>query len=484
MNFVSAQFVLFFILTLILFLWLPARWRFWMLLAVSYYFYGTWSIPFIGVILLSTSMDYWMSHIIARNDSQKVKKLALVGGLTFNLLVLGFFKYFNFMLGTAHGAANFFGYQLALPESLHILLPLGISFYTFEAISYLVDVYRGQAPSKSWMEYNFYIMYFPHLISGPIIRFHELADQYKAPIQLPTMERFAKGTELILLGYIFKVLIADNAAAVVDPIFDDPDSHSAFMNYLAAIAFTVQIYFDFMGYTHIARGASLYFNIELPLNFNHPYNATNISDFWGRWHISLSRWIRDYLYIPLGGSRCSLGRTATNLIVTMLIAGAWHGAGWTYIAWGGFHGVLLAIYHFYKTKREQWFGVEKVKALLQNPVYHLGTMALTFALVVIGWVFFRAPNFQVAIDVLDHMIRFNSLGENVTTMLATGDVIPLVQMAVLLALCFTGPKAVQVMEGLYRPLPFWAKVQVACVVAIACWIWTANGVAPFIYFQF
>jgi alginate O-acetyltransferase complex protein AlgI len=483
MNFVSAGFLLFFAVVLFLFIVLPSRFRKGMLLVASYLFYATWSVPFIAVILLTSNIDYWMSQVIQRSQSFRVRKGALVFALALNLLVLGFFKYCNFFLDSGHSLAHWLGMELPLPTALNILLPLGISFYTFEAISYMVDVYRGNAPAKKWLDYNFYIMYFPHLISGPIVRFGELVRQYEAPLELPSVQRIAKGVELVLLGYCFKVFIADVAAGIVDPVFDNPQSASVFMTYLAVLGFTVQIYYDFMGYTHIARGVSLMLNIELPLNFNFPYLATNISNFWERWHISLSRWIRDYLYIPLGGSRKGSLCTVWNLILTMLIAGAWHGAGWTFIAWGGFHGALLACYHLYKGLRDRLLG-SRLSDVLSSPVYRLTTIGLTFVCVVLGWVLFRAPDFTSALVVLGHLTQVGAFVQGLVSELGSSYLGNVFCLAFFLLCCFVGPWVTRLLERAYLPLPFWVKVQTACLVLVLAYLSTADGTTPFIYFQF
>jgi alginate O-acetyltransferase complex protein AlgI len=486
MNFVTWEFTVFLFLTVLLFVLLPSRMRFWLLLAVSYLFYASWSFIFIGIILLSTSVDYVLSRIIFRTSSAQQKRLLLTAGIAANLVVLGYFKYVNFFLNSAHSLFSWLHIQSPLPEFIQTILPLGISFYTFEAISYLVDVYRGKAPAKNWLEYNFYIMYFPHLISGPIIRFEELREQFGKGWALPSLERIGQGMELILLGFIFKLLIADPVSQLVDPVFMKPGAASSLSTLIAVLGFTVQIYFDFMGYTHIARGASLLFNLELPLNFNHPYLACNIRDFWNRWHISLSRWIRDYLYIPMGGSKGAPSRTITNLLCTMLIAGAWHGAGWTYIAWGGYHGVLLAVAHASELagKRPGIRLFAQAWGKLPAHVSQSLTIASTFILVVIGWVLFRAPNFPTAVQVLQKAANVPHLFQEILDVVQRKHYLPLSQLIVLLLLCFSGPWMIQWVGRLYRPLPFWAKAQLACILAVLCWFLTASEQIPFIYFQF
>lgn len=481
MNFVSKEFFIFLCFTWIIFYALPSRFRLGLLLSASYIFYATWSISFILVILITTTFDYWMSQIIDRNRLSPVKlKLALISGIVLNLSCLCFFKYINFILLTTWNLTELFNIEMTLPHHLNILLPLGISFYTFEALSYLIDVYRGQPPAKNLIQYNFYIMYFPHLISGPIIRFNELACQYQIKIALPSLYRFRKGLVLIILGYLFKICIADQMAGIVEPVFNSAQTVTPLETWIGVLAFTVQIYFDFMGYTHIARGVSLLFNLELPLNFNHPYVASNISDFWHRWHITLSRWIKDYLYIPLGGSRRSLTRICFNLIVVMGIAGAWHGAGWSYIIWGLYHGSLLALYHIWK----MLVPVTIRTTLSKVPFYSLLMMFITFLAVVIGWVFFRSSNLETSMTIINHMWNLKSIASEVGLTFHEQNLLSIATIIYLLFLCFSGPWLIKHVKPLAMPLPYWAKASAAFSMGSIAWILAADDVVPFIYFQF
>ncbi|MBY0451256.1 MAG: MBOAT family protein [Cyanobacteria bacterium] len=490
MNFVSFGFLAFLLIVWLLFLILPDKKRVPWLTLASYIFYATWSIPFIGIIIVTTTVDFWISQWMARHDSVSGRKKYLILGLSINLLVLGFFKYAHFLLSNTYGLASLLGMNLLMPPALeqllsHVILPLGISFYTFEAISYMVDVYRGKPAATSWWGYNFYIMYFPHLISGPIVRFEQLWEQYKIPLQIPSLARIAAGIELIMLGYLFKIFIANQAALIADPVFNHPANFNHLAIWLGVVGFTTQIYFDFMGYTHIARGVSLLFNIELPLNFNHPYLANTISNFWERWHISLSRWIRDYLYIPLGGSRLPLFHTAGNLMLTMLIAGAWHGAGWTFIAWGGYHGVLLAIYHIYKTIKSRFLAsLPLFNTFTSGPFYHVMAVAFTFLLVMGGWILFRANSFEAAATIWQHFVNLPQVLNDLSHASGKELLRTLIPLCLMLLCCVSGPFAIRVVERIYRPLPFVVKVQVACVLLILCILFTAEGSQPFIYFQF
>lgn len=483
MNFVSTEFVVFLLVTWGLFLVIAPRYRVPLLTAASYVFYATWSIPFIAVILFTTAIDYAASKSIHTNASLAWRKTIMWLAIGVNLAVLGFFKYFNFFLDSNHQLLAYLGLPNPLPQHLDILLPLGISYYTFEAISYLVDVYRGGKPAPSWWDYSFYIMYFPHLIAGPIVRFNELWPQYSRPLTVPSLQRIAKGAELIVLGYLFKVVVANNAALISDPLYAAPASASVGTTYIGALAFAVQLYFDFLGYTHIARGVSLVFNIELPINFHHPLNATNIANFWQRWQISLSRWLHDYVFVPLGGARRSLPRTMINVFLTLLIAGVWHGAGWTFVVFGAYFGLLVGLYHAFRRVRRSVLGARD-RVVTEHPAYRFVMSAVTFACIIIGSVLFRSPDVYTQIVILEHLGRVNELARDVWSSVAAGDP-KLVGMAVILMVCLlSGPVVVRIYESIYRPLPYWLKWQTATVAAAACWVFCAKGPTPFIYFQF
>jgi alginate O-acetyltransferase complex protein AlgI len=484
MNFAKPAFLLF--LTVVLLVVVAMRspkHRKQFLLAASYFFYGTWNVPFIGLILLSTSIDYWLSKAICASQEVTRKRQLLCTGIVINLLILAIFKYCNFFIDTFNATLHALHLHGTAFQHLHLLLPLGISFYTFEAISYLTDVYRGEAPARSFADYNFYIMYFPHLISGPIVRYNELADQMKDGIFF-SLNSVRKGCELIVLGLVYKLLIADTVSGIADPVFQNPYSANVTSTYLAWAAFTAQIYFDFMGYTHIARGVSLLFNIELPLNFNHPYNASNISDFWQRWHISLSRWIRDYLYIPLGGSRGSALRTSFNLIATMTIAGAWHGAGWAFLIWGAYHGFLLLAYHLLEPVRKLWRNVA-AKNAFTGALYSRASGALTFFCATYGWIWFRSADSKAALTMTSKLFRINGLlSEQSHAIIQNGDYGAIITLCLLLLVSIGGPTAVRIYHSTFPRLPHWVKVQAATAAFVLCYIFAGAESKPFIYFQF
>lgn len=453
------------------------------LLVASYIFYATWNIPFIALILFSTSIDYFLSKKISVSEKVGERKALLTLGIVVNLLILGVFKYCNFFIDSTNQLLNVLFHHSHALHNLTLLLPLGISFYTFEAISYLVDVYRGDAPAESFYQYNFYIMYFPHLISGPIVRYHELAPQVKDGAFLPSVETVKKGCELIILGLIFKVIFADSVSDLADPVFANVTSAKVSATYLAWAAFTAQIYFDFMGYTHIARGVSLLFNVSLPLNFDHPYNATNISNFWERWHISLSRWIRDYLFIPLGGSRGGKVKTLWNLLLTMTIAGFWHGAGWPFMIWGAYHGLLLLFYHVLKPLRDSCRAWLAGNVLGVN-LYDITSRVLTLLLVSLGWIWFRSPSLATGLQFFDKLARFTTLCHEQAKCIEKTDYTFFATMCLLIMMCTAGPPLVRLCNKLSLELPYWVKVQVASTALVLCYIFAGTETKPFIYFQF
>ncbi len=476
--------MLFFVVTYGAFISVSVNHRRWILLAASYVFYATWSIPFIAVLLLSTSADYFFARKISSSSESRARKLFLAVGIACNILVLVVFKYADLLTSTIWHGAIALNAHSPLPEHVDVLLPLGISFYTFEAISYLVDVYRGKPIAQNWLEYNFYIMYFPHLISGPIVRFDQLVDQYKAAIALPVANRLHKAIELIALGAVFKCILADSFSAVSDPVFTDPTKFGVLQTYVGVLAFTAQIYFDFMGYTHIARGVSLLFNIEMPLNFNHPYNATNISDFWRRWHISLSSWIRDYLYIPLGGSRGNIFRASLNLIVVMTIAGIWHGAAWHFALWGTYHGILLSINQLWRKSSLQRTMINLLQHLNVIRIWTIASAAMTFAAVTTGWTLFRCNDLQSLNIVAGKLFRFHAMQREWHMCGVLRDYGDIWKILALIAVCTSGPLLVQVRNRFIAPMPRWFKLQLASLALIGCWLFAGAETKPFIYFRF
>lgn len=390
MLFNTLEFFAFLVVVLALFYTFPMSWRKPLLLIASYFFYLSWNPKFILLLLTLTVTDYVAALWIGRLEGPG-RKTALVFGLAANLGFLGFFKYYNF-------AASNLAHLIGKPDHafyLDIVLPLGISFHTFQSMSYLVDVYRRQQEViRNPLDYALFIAFFPQLVAGPIVRAREFFVDL-LPWRPPSVDDLREGLLLIVLGLTKKMALADQFAQVADPYFKDLPHHPGTLTAWTGVgAFAMQIFFDFSGYTDMAIGFAKLFGFHFPMNFARPYLATGITDFWHRWHMSLSRWLRDYLYIPLGGNRGSLLFTYRNLMLTMLLGGLWHGASWNFVIWGGYHGLLLSIGRMMRGK-----GAAKPVPLWRWPIQ----VAFTFVLASIGWVFFRAATFNDSATVLRAM---------------------------------------------------------------------------------
>jgi alginate O-acetyltransferase complex protein AlgI len=392
MLFNTPQFFAFLAIVLILFYSAPRVLRKYILLAASYFFYMSFIPKFILLLLSLTAIDYTAARWIARTRSPHARKAALVISLSANLGLLGFFKYYNFF---AANIAHLF-HKPSDAFALSIILPLGISFHTFQSMSYVIDVYRNeQQPITNPIDYALFISFFPQLVAGPIVRAREFfGDLYHW--KRPSSDDVLRGLLLLLLGLAKKMVMADQFAQIANGYFQDMSKHpGAVPAWSAVIAFGIQIYFDFSGYTDMAIGMAKLLGFHFPVNFRRPYLASSITDFWHRWHISLSRWLRDYLYIPLGGNRHGRLETYRNLMLTMLLGGMWHGASWNFLVWGGYHGALLSLERMFRRKNapegSSWTALYPLKAVI------------TFALVMIGWVFFRAATFHDSLYVLHQM---------------------------------------------------------------------------------
>ncbi|MBI3650457.1 MAG: MBOAT family protein [Acidobacteria bacterium] len=393
MLFNSIAFAIFLPLVLSVYFTLKTRAQnFWLLLA-SLVFYGWWDPRFLLLLIVPTVIDYLCALQIHRAAEPKRKKSYLLFSVCTNLTILGFFKYFNFFIGSTDTLLNAIGVHHALP-TLSIILPVGISFYTFHELSYVIDVYREDLePVSDFWLYVLYVLYFPQLVAGPIARAANLLPQLARPRRV-NWQLVREGLLLILIGFFKKVGVADALGPVVDFRFLNPASCSGFDLLVALYLFSVQIYCDFSGYTDIARGVSKLFGIELLINFNRPYFAASITDFWHRWHISLSTWLRDYLYIPLGGNRDAVAKTYRNLMLTMLLGGLWHGASWTFVVWGGLHGLYLAAHKFLLDRTP--IKSESLPTSLLDKFVLLLKVVATFHLVALTWIFFRAESFGMA----------------------------------------------------------------------------------------
>ncbi len=388
MVFASHIFLFYFLPAVLLVYYLLPRGRNAFLTAASYVFYGWWEPWFVSLMLFSTVLDFFCGRIIgAPGASSRNRKLALGAAIVGDLGLLAFFKYYTFTAENLNRLASMVGAP-ALPV-LSIVLPIGISFYTFESLSYTIDVYRGHArPARKFSDISCFVSLFPHLVAGPIVRYNILAEQIQQ--RNHTTEKFAAGVAMFILGFAKKILIANPMGRVADAVFGatGPGPVAAWFG-VAAYAF--QIYFDFSGYSDMAIGLGRMFGFVIPENFRSPYLAESITDFWRRWHISLSTWLRDYLYIPLGGNRGSAARTYRNLAIVMVLGGFWHGANWTFVVWGTIHGSVLAF--------ERWLGKKAPYDFFPRPV----AIALTYGIVLITWVFFRAESLPKALGYLSSM---------------------------------------------------------------------------------
>jgi D-alanyl-lipoteichoic acid acyltransferase DltB (MBOAT superfamily) len=360
------------------------------ILAASYVFYAAWDWRFLGLIWLSTAVDYSCAIAIAKAgrgpETQRRRKALVTTSLVVNLGLLGFFKYFGFFVESAVELLGVLGFAAHAP-TLRIILPVGISFYTFQTLSYTIDVYRGRIPAeRDLLSYATYVAFFPQLVAGPIERGTSLLPQFRRASRI-TSEDVRSGLHLLAWGLFKKVVVADNVAKVSDAVFalDDPTGIQVL---LGAYAFAFQIYCDFSGYSDMARGSARCLGFDLSLNFDLPYFSTNPREFWQRWHISLSTWLRDYLYIPLGGNRRGEARTYVNLILTMLLGGLWHGAAWTFVLWGAFHGVWLSLHRLLRPVLE-WL---RPATPAGRVMWQALCVAVTFHLVSLGLMIFRSEN--------------------------------------------------------------------------------------------
>jgi D-alanyl-lipoteichoic acid acyltransferase DltB (MBOAT superfamily) len=447
-----------------------------LLLCASYVFYGWWDWRFLGLILISTLVDYCCAHLIDRSDDPIKRRTALIVSVGLNLGFLGFFKYCNFFIDS-------FGSLLAtlnIPVSdttLQILLPPGISFYTFQAVAYIVDVYqRRLKPADSLVDYALFISLFPHLIAGPIQRPSHLLPQVQAA-RVFDIDRFYGGLQLIAMGLFRKVVIADNCALLADAAFNGKlgEPNLAVLA-IGTYAFAWQIYGDFSGYSDIARGSAQLMGFHFMVNFRQPYLATSLQDFWRRWHISLSTWLRDYLYIGLGGNRHGELKTYRNLMTTMLLGGLWHGANWTFVIWGGIHGAGLAVERFVR----RLFGLQTTEGTQPRPAGFLSvwlSRIFIFHLVCFSWVFFRAPSVGEAF----HML--SGIGTLVW--------IPEYGTAFIFLIAFTLPMFLLDLlnerrgeEYVFEGLPAMKRAAVAMSLMVATLIFAGSSANAFIYFQF
>jgi alginate O-acetyltransferase complex protein AlgI len=475
----SLQYLIFLPVVVALFWLLPAKFRMPMLLVASYIFYASWMPIFLLLIIGMTVSTWFMGQLVHKSTERK--KLYVSLGIALNLLLLGIFKYANFCYGTFA--------LLTLHKhdaTLGILLPLGISFFTFEFIHYLFEVYRGKEPIKDFVLFSLFAAFFPTQIAGPIKRYPDFLAQMQEvkPFKLSYLD---EALPVIVTGLAKKLLLADNLSILVSMGYANTSAYGAPELWLLAYAFAFQIYFDFSGYTDIARGSSMLFGYHIPLNFNMPYIAKNISDFWHRWHISLSTWLRDYLFIPLGGSRNGRWQTNLNLFWTMALGGLWHGASWNFLVWGAYHGLALILHREFQTLKQKSSLLDKA---LETTAGNWLSIFLTFNVVCVGWVFFRIQDISTAFSVAKKMVFFRPIttpAEAHQFLLLKSNlpvIVPITVSMVLLLLIANLPWSKLNEKGLLQRTPAWMRAIYCCIVIVAMLVFMPDTSAPFIYFQF
>ena len=477
MLFPTITFAIFFMVVLpISWLLMPRRrrWKLFML-AASYFFYGYWDWRFCFLIAASTIVNQILGRLIHDADDEKVKRRWLVLAIVLDLGALGFFKYFDFFVSSANNTLSGLGVDLS-PALVSVVLPVGISFFTFQAISYVVDIYRGTFKPGRLIDFAVFLSFFPHVVAGPIVRPAEFMPHLKARHD-PRHVDASRAFFLIFIGLFKKVVIANVLATeIVDAVFASPQSHSSLEVLVGVWAYAIQIYADFSGYTDMAIGIALLLGFRFPQNFDSPYAAESIQDFWRRWHMTLSRWLRDYLYIPLGGNRGGRGTTYRNLMITMVLGGLWHGAAWTFVIWGAIHGTYLSVEHWRRGRRER-LGLPDKRDTIARRVTH---RIITFNLVCFAWIFVRSESLDNAFDIIRQIVDPSHWLEPA----------PLITAGVIAAI------AVGLIEQ-YVPRATWgramarfshfAPVLQGLVLGVALLLINTmgpRGVAPFIYFRF
>ena len=493
MVFNSYTFILFFILILILHN-LPFSWKTKKvnLLLASYLFYAAWNPPFILLLWMSTVVDFFVGRALYTQTNIHKKRALLVISLIGNLGMLCFFKYGGFLLENFVTLVNAMGWNYH-PAKPNIILPAGISFYTFTTLCYTIDMYEQKSkPVKSLLDFSWFVTFFPHLVAGPIVRPPQLVPQFESPRQA-TQKQILEGLFLISLGLFMKVMLADSMlSSTANDVFGATQHLKSLDAWMGVLAFSGQIFFDFAGYSTCAIGVAACLGFVLPQNFLYPYAAIGFSDFWRRWHITLSAWLRDYLYIPLGGNRRGTFRTYMNLMITMLLGGLWHGANWTFVVWGGLHGFYLMV-----EKGIADFRKDLVKPMAVTPSGEIGVLGpvpetfkpknlrnfslarFTFFLINVTWVFFRATTFTKAWDLLKSMFGFAQNGEPILTNLAIIKVVIIVTGMVIAHWLMRNTKVVDLIPKLS-----WWLVGLVWAVILLLLIWSQESSSSFIYFQF
>lgn len=483
MLFNSLTFLLFFIIVLVLYYIFPHKLRWILLLIASYIFYMAWRAELIILILFTTFTNYIISLKIYNSIEKNTRKKLLILSIIINFGLLFIFKYLMFFSNSLQSIYNFFGFVYPIKE-FDIILPMGISFYTFQAASYTIDIYKNRyKPEKNFFKFSLFITFFPQLVAGPIERADRLLSQLFTKKEY-NLENIIYGTKIIIIGYFKKVVIADRIAIIVNTVYNSPNDFEGISFIIATILFTIQIYCDFSGYSDIAIGCAKMLDINLIKNFDRPYFSKNIKEFWKRWHISLSTWFRDYLYIPLGGNRVSTSRRYLNLLITFMASGLWHGANWTFVIWGTLHGLYQIIgdikNKIFKNIKTDFFIFNVVKILI------------TFILVAFAWIFFRANTINDAYYIITNL--FTGIN-NWTNIQYLYDVITSlglslfeIEIAVFTILLLVFIEIIEYKKSIHKILmkaPFIIRfIFYYFIVLIIFTLGVYNNAGEFIYFQF
>jgi len=470
MVFSSAYFLLLFLpLVLLLYFIVPKKYKNLVILIASIFFYSYGEKLLVLVMIFSTIVDYKCGHLI----EQGKRKLGLRLSIFTNLVTLGVFKYFNFAIENIQSSIDLLGLDFNVIESVpYIILPMGISFYVFQTMSYTIDVYRGDVKaSENFLEFSAYVTMFPQLVAGPIIRYIDV--QKELVNRSVTIHSFSKGLERFTIGLAKKMLLANTFASVADSIFSESGGEVSTLNaWIGILAYTFQIYYDFSGYSDMAIGLGRMFGFNFLENFNYPYISRSIKEFWRRWHISLSTWFRDYLYIPLGGNRKGKYRNYLNLFIVFFITGLWHGASWNFVIWGLFHGVFIVI---------EKIGFEQILEKVWRPIQHLYTLLI----VVIGWVLFRADDLTSALNYLSRMFTYHEGNQSVNDFVSYFYLNHELTLIAILGILFSTPIYPYIEANFKNPKFLVIRyVSVIALLLISIVYVAADSYNPFIYFRF
>ena len=488
MTFNSAAFLLFYPIVLLFHFLMPTKYRYLPLLALSYYFYAYWNIGLMGLILFTTVVSYGAGLLLERTSRKAMRRTLLAVTLVACLGVLFFYKYFGFFTETVGSIVSLFtGEKATSGSALELILPVGISFYTFQTLSYVIDVYRGSiSAERNFLYYALFVSFFPQLVAGPIERPENLLPQLKAPHRL-TLDNFRTGSAIMLIGYFKKIVVADIIAPYVNSVFNDAANATGLTVMIASVLFAIQIYCDFSGYTDIAIGCARIMDIRLMQNFNRPYSASSIKEFWARWHISLSSWFKDYLYIPLGGNRRSKARNMLNLMIVFTVSGLWHGANMTFVLWGALHGFYQIIGRLTSKFRKGL--IEKSGRSEDSCLVRGIRTVITFILVTFAWIFFRANtvgDLGILLSKLGSIGSVSALSEVMG--LSVSSVVVIALAIVILVLLDRKMNPDGSFEGVNNLTISFTKREAVVIIwtVLAAWfiLYSQGGASTFIYFQF